>query len=166
MNVSESALSSLPVDEQMFTVVNEERVDRGLPPINYMTTQLNSYAQAGADGATDPSLPSALTGGSAVTFGGSLWAGALSSVLEADYYWMYSDGWGGTSGTSNEACSQANPAECWGRRDIILHEYANCPNGARRCCPWAAGLLVDRLRRWLHRRHLRQLVRARRPTSS
>ena len=129
MNVSESALSSLPVDEQMFTVVNEERVDRGLPPINYMTTQLNSYAQAGADGATDPSFPSALTGGSAVTFGGSLWAGALSSVLEADYYWMYSDGWGGTSGTSNEACSQANPAECWGHRDIILHEYANCPNG-------------------------------------
>ena len=53
MNVSESELNSLPFDEQMFTVVNEERIDRGLPPINYLTSQLNSYAQAGADGGTD-----------------------------------------------------------------------------------------------------------------
>jgi hypothetical protein len=129
MDVSESQLSTLPVSEQLFTVVNEERVDRGLPPITYMTSQLNSYALAGANGGTDPSFPTAVTGGSAVTFGGSIWAGGLSSVLEADYYWMYSDGWGGTSGTSNEACSLANPAECWGHRDIILHEYPTCPTG-------------------------------------
>jgi hypothetical protein len=129
MSVPEAQLSSLPVAEQLFTVMNEERVDRGLPPINYMTSQLNSYAQAGANGGTDPSFPTDVTGGSAVTYGGSIWAGGLSSVLEADYYWMYSDGWGGTSGTTNEACSEANPADCWGHRDIILHEYANCPSG-------------------------------------
>ena len=95
LGVSESALSALPVPEQVFTVVNDERIDRGLPPIDYMTSQLDSYAQAGADSGTDASFPSSLTGGAPLTFGGSVWAGGLSSVLEADYYWMYDDGFGG-----------------------------------------------------------------------
>ena len=37
MNISESQLASLPIDEQVLTVVNDERVDRSLPPINYVT---------------------------------------------------------------------------------------------------------------------------------
>jgi hypothetical protein len=57
MNISESALAVLPLPEQVFAVVNFERVDRGLPPIDDMTAQLNSYAQAGAGSMTDP-LPS------------------------------------------------------------------------------------------------------------
>jgi hypothetical protein len=128
INASESSLSSLPLPEQVFTVVNDERVDRGLPPINYMTSQLNAYAQGGASGGTDPSFPSAVTGGSPVTWGGSIWAGGLSDVLEADYYWMYDDGWGGSS-TTNAACSLVSLSECWGHRDIILHQFANCPSG-------------------------------------
>ena len=128
MNVSESALASLPLPEQVFTVVNDERIDRGLPPIDYMTAQLNSYAQSGADSGTDPSFPTSVTGGAPITFGGSIWAGGLSSVLEADYYWMYDDGWGGSS-TTNVACSLVNLAGCWGHRDIILHQFANCPTG-------------------------------------
>jgi hypothetical protein len=128
MNVSESALGALPVDQQVLTVVNDERIDRGLPPINYVTSQLDAYAQGGANGGTDPSFPTSLTGGAGVTWGGSIWAGGLSSPLEADYYWMYDDGWGGTS-TTNELCSPSNPSECWGHRDIILHEFGNCPSG-------------------------------------
>ena len=128
MNLSESALAALPLPEQVFTVVNDERIDRGLPPIDYMTAQLNSYAQGGADSGTDPSFPTSVTGGAPITFGGSIWAGGLSSVLEADYYWMYDDGWGGTS-TTNVACSLANLSGCWGHRDIILHQFANCPTG-------------------------------------
>ena len=92
MNVSESALAALPIDQQLFTVVNDERIDRGLPPIDYMTAQLDSYAQGGANAGTDPSFPSTVTGGAPITFGGSIWAGGLTSVLEADYYWMYDDG--------------------------------------------------------------------------
>src|ERR1700722_12895162 len=46
MDISESALAALPLPEQVFAVVNFERVDRGLPPIYDMTAQLNSYAQA------------------------------------------------------------------------------------------------------------------------
>ena len=45
-----------------------------------------------------------MTGGSPVTYGGSVWAGGLTNVLEADYYWMYEDGWGGVL-TSNIACN-------------------------------------------------------------
>jgi hypothetical protein len=129
MGVSESTLSTLPIDEQVFTVVNSERIDRGLPPIEYLTSQLDSYAQGGANAATDPSFPGSLAGGAPVTFGGSVWAGGLSSVLEADYYWMYDDGWSGST-TTNAACSLADPSGCWGHRDIILHPFANCPSGA------------------------------------
>ena len=129
LGVSESQLSGMSVPQQVFTVVNAERVDRGLPPINDMTSQLDAYAQAGANAGTDPSFPSALSGGAPLTWGGAVWAGGLSSVLEADYFWMYDDGWGG-SGTTNAACSPSTPSECWGHRDIILHPFPNCPGGA------------------------------------
>ncbi len=127
MDISESALTALPLPEQVFAVVNFERVDRGLPPINDMTAQLNSYAQAGVNSNTDPPIPTSVAGGSPTTFGGSLWAG-LSSVLQADYYLMYEDGFGG-SATSNIACSPAAPSWCWVHRDIILHEFGGCPTG-------------------------------------
>ncbi len=128
MDLSESALARQPLPEQVFTVVNEERIDRGLPPIDYMTAQLNAYAQGGANSGSDPTFPSSVTGGAPITFGGSIWAGGLTSVLEADYYWMYDDGWGGSS-TTNSACSLTSLSECWGHRDIILHPFANCPSG-------------------------------------
>jgi len=129
LGVSESQLSGMSVPQQVFTVANAERVDRGLPPINDMTSQLDAYAQGGANAGTDPSFPSALSGGAPLTWGGAVWAGGLSSVLEADYFWMYDDGWGG-SGTTNAACSPSTPSECWGHRDIILHPFPNCPGGA------------------------------------
>ncbi len=129
LDASVSSLSSLPLDEQLFTVINVERIDRGLPPIDYLTTQLNGYAQGGANAGGDPSFPSDLTGGAPITYGGSIWAGGLSSVLEADYYWMYDDGWSGSS-TTNDACSPSNSSGCWGHRDIILHSFPNCPSGA------------------------------------
>jgi hypothetical protein len=128
MNLSEPALGTLPFDQQVLTVVNDERVDRGEQPIEYVTSQLDSYAQGGANSGSDPSFPSTVTGGAPITFGGSIWAGGLTSVLEADYYWMYDDGYSGSS-TSNTACSASNPSGCWGHRDIILHQFAGCPSG-------------------------------------
>ncbi len=128
MNVSESGLAGLPVDEQVFTVLNDERIDRGLPPIDYITSQLDAYAQGGANAGTDPSFPSTLSGGAPITFGGAIWAGSLTSVLEADYYWMYDDGYSGGS-TTNTVCSLSDTSGCWGHRDIILHQFASCPTG-------------------------------------
>ncbi len=128
MNVSESALGALPVDQQVLTVVNDERVDRGEQPIEYVTAQLDAYAQTGANTGNDPTFPSTLTDGAPITFGGSIWAGGLTSVLEADYYWMYDDGYSGSS-TSNTACSLSDPSGCWGHRDIVLHQFPSCPSG-------------------------------------
>jgi hypothetical protein len=131
MDVSESVVSSLPVDEQAFIIINEERIDRGLPPIAYVTAQLDAEAQQGADAGDDPGFPSALTGGSSLTWGGSVWAGGLSSVFGADYYWMYSDGLGGTLGeTTNADCSASSSSGCWGHRDILLHEFSSCGTAA------------------------------------
>jgi hypothetical protein len=125
IDISQSALGSLPIAEQMFAVVNVERMDRGLRPIDDMTGQLDSYAQAGASGNTDPPIPSSVTNAGPVTSGGSLWAGQ-SSVLAADYYMMYDDGYAGPA-TTNSACSPASPSGCWVHRDIILNEFGGCP---------------------------------------
>ncbi len=128
MDVSEATLGALPVNQQVFTVINDERVDRGLPPIDYLTTQLDTDAQSGANAGSDPSFPPGVSGGAPITYGGSIWAGGLTSVLEADYYWMYDDGWSGTS-TTNDACTSASSPGCWGHRDIILHSFPGCPSG-------------------------------------
>jgi hypothetical protein len=131
MAVSETQIDAMPVDEQVFVLINRERVDRGLPPIEYLTSQLNSVALAGANDGDDPGFPTDLTGGAPVEWGGSIWAGGLTNVFEADYYWMYDDGYGGLLGvTSNAACSLLSSSECWGHRDIILHSFPTCNGGA------------------------------------
>jgi hypothetical protein len=131
MPVSESALAALPVPEQIFIVINQERIARGLAPVEYMTAQLNSYALQGAGADNDPSFPTSLTGGAPLTGGGAIWAGGITSALEADYYWMYDDGWGGSANsTSNGACSSAVSSGCWGHRDVILHAFTSCSGGA------------------------------------
>ena len=122
LDISEATFSGLPVTEQAFIVVNDERIDRGLPAISYMTSQLNADAQQGADAGGDPGFPTSMGGGAQMTWGGSIWAGGLTSVLEADFYWMYSDGYGGAAGeTTNSDCSSPSAGDCWGHRDIILH---------------------------------------------
>ena len=127
MAVTESLLTTLPLPEQIFIAINLERINRGLPPIEDMTAQLNSDAQQGANVGNDPPFPNTLTGGNPVVFGGAIWAGGLSSALEADYYWMYDDGWGGLlSNTTNGACGLLSLDECWGHRDIILHAFPSC----------------------------------------
>jgi hypothetical protein len=125
MDVSEATISGLPIPEQAFIIVNDERIDRGLPPISYMTAQLNADAQQGADTGNDPEFPANIAGGSQLTWGGSVWAGGLTSVFEADYYWMYADGFGGGA-TTNEDCTSGSSSGCWGHRDILLHEFNSC----------------------------------------
>jgi hypothetical protein len=124
MDVTLAALDALPVPEQIFVIENLERIGRGEPPISAMTSQLNSVAQSGANAGEDPSNPVLLTGGGPVIQGGSIWEGGTLSTLEANYLWMYQDGWGGsTSQTSNEDCTSASASGCWGHRDIILTEF-------------------------------------------
>jgi hypothetical protein len=131
MQVPEAGVSSLSVPEQVFLLVNRERIDRGLPAIGYMTTQLDDDAAQGAQAGTDPPLPSSVTGGQPVVWAGSIWAGGTENVFESDYYWMYSDGWGGLSSpTSNIACAVLSGPDCWGHRDIILQPLTNTCGGS------------------------------------
>src|SRR5580692_6656449 len=37
MDVNEAQLNALPAPQQLFIVLNDERIDRGLPPIEFMT---------------------------------------------------------------------------------------------------------------------------------
>src|SRR6185437_14302140 len=133
MQVPEAGVSSLPIPQQVFLIVNRERIDRGLPAISYMTTQLNNVAAEGTQQGDDPPLPSSTTGGQPIVWAGAIWAGGTTNVFESDYYWMYSDGWGGLSApTSNIACLLLTGPDCWGHRDIILQPLTNnCAGGGQ-----------------------------------
>ncbi len=111
-----AAFDAMPIAQQLFVISNLERVDRGLKPALYMTTQLNQYARVGVDTRTDPSIPSILTGGARRAYGGSNWASGFESVLHANYFWMYDDG----LNSGNVACTATDTAGCWGHRDNIL----------------------------------------------
>ena len=52
-------------------------------------------------------------------------------MFEADYYWMYTDGWGGSAqSTSNAGCTSATSSGCWEHRDIVLYPFSSCAGGA------------------------------------
>ena len=120
--------------EQMLVLVDIERVSRGEAPVVGVSTRLDTLAQQGAAARQDPSLPSATdypdaTGGFVAN-----WAGALSA-LDANYVWMYKDGWNGAT-TDNYDCTSPHAAGCWGHRDNIL------VNASRLSCPLADCALV------------------------
>jgi len=103
--------ASLSVPEQIFVIVDLERVDRGLQPYLGLSFPWSVDAQIGADGNGDPPAP---TGNPWVA---TIWAGGGNiSPLEADYIWMYDDGFGGP----NIDCESAAASGCWVHRDNIL----------------------------------------------
>ena len=104
---------SLTPAEQLFVLTDLERVDRGLAPIEGLSTTLNAYAQAGANAHTDPGFPPYGT-----TRGGT-WSSS-PSLGDSLAMWMYDDGPGGT----NLDCPATGGGSCWGHRDIILGSYA------------------------------------------
>jgi hypothetical protein len=108
--------NALTPPEQMFVMTNEERIDRGIPPISGLSANLDAYAQAAANSGTDPSFPPYANGG------GSTYA-STPSVGMALAMWMYDDGPGGT----NADCPPSGGGQCWGHRDIILGQY-NSPS--------------------------------------
>ena len=109
-----SDFATLSVPEQIFTVIDLERVDRGLRPFVGLTAALNANAQRGADTANDP--PDA---GPAYPQTDGEWAGGNSNGLDADYGWMYDDGYN----SGNLDCPHRNSPGCWGHRTGILDNY-------------------------------------------
>jgi hypothetical protein len=51
--------------------------------------------------------------------GAAIAAGSIISALDADYNWMYNDGYGGP----DSDCTTPTAASCWGHRDNILGLY-------------------------------------------
>jgi hypothetical protein len=108
--------ASLTGPEQVFVLTDLERVDRGLAPIQGLTSALDADAQGGVAGNTDPQLPAGLAAG-------ANW-GESPSLFTTFDLWMYQDGWAG-SGTTNGACSSPTAPGCWAHRDNILGSYAS-----------------------------------------
>jgi hypothetical protein len=114
---------NLKPQEQIFVIVNLERTARGLPPYLGLNRQLHASAQNAAARLADPTYAKGFHAGldpEGVQGMGSTLATGYNT-LEADYVWMYEDGWGGTpSLTPNLACTFPGALGCWGHRDQLL----------------------------------------------
>lgn len=106
--------AQLSIPEQIFVVVDRERVDRGLPPFLGLTSALDRNAEQGAAAANDPPDP-----GASYLVADTEWAGGSSNGLDADYGWMYDDG----PGSSNLDCPHSRSPGCWGHRHGILDDF-------------------------------------------
>jgi hypothetical protein len=113
----------LKPQEQIFVIVDLERTARGLPPYLGLNHQLHASAQSAAAHVSDPGYAKGFAVGldpEGVRGMGSTLAMGYTT-LEADYVWMYEDGWGGSSSpTPNVACTSASALGCWGHRDQLL----------------------------------------------
>ncbi len=115
--------SRLTAPEQLFVLADLERVARGLPPYLGLNRALDREAQRAARLDEDPTLAAGFAAGtdaSGVYGLGGAWSTGFSTLV-ADYFWMYSDGWGGSRATtSNLACTSAGAPGCWAHRDELL----------------------------------------------
>ncbi len=118
-----SDFADLIPSEQLFVLVNCERVDRGLTPIAGELGGLDQLAGIGAQAGQDPSVPSDGIAGLTVWAWVSNWA-STDSNLEAFYEWMYDDG----LGSGNIGCTVTDQSGCWDHRDNILG-FQNDVNG-------------------------------------
>jgi hypothetical protein len=112
-----TGFDTMSTAEQLLVISNLERVDRGLIAVTARATQLDAVAADGARNNTDPGVPTPFPAGASAA---SLWAGAGSSALLDDFYWMYDDG----PGSGNIDCRHAGDAGCWGHRRGILNPFS------------------------------------------
>lgn len=124
--------ASLNADEQLLVLVDLERVSRGETPVLGLSRAADSMAQRGALANQDPALsdPRSIPGAT----GGwtANWAAAVSP-LDANYSWMYLDGWAGQGKTFNYLCTSARARGCWGHRNDILVDASTLPCYAASC---------------------------------
>jgi hypothetical protein len=109
-----SDFSSLTPAEQLFVLTDIERVSRGEQPVAGLSALLDGYAQQGAASDSDPGFDFAAIP-SSDWWGSNVVSGALNA-LDANYTWMYQDGYGG----DNVDCTSPGASGCWGHRDNEL----------------------------------------------
>lgn len=114
---------TLSVAQQLFVMADMERVGDGYPAYLGLNVHLSAATQKAAAHGSDPSVAAGFSVGDNADGGaamGGSWSEGLN-VLEADYVWMYDDGWGGsTAATSNIVCTSATSLGCWAHRDELL----------------------------------------------
>jgi hypothetical protein len=107
---------------QIFVITNLERVSRGLKPVVGVNAQMSGWATTAARHSSDVAVGAwDLSNGTQLQIFGSVWAADLNS-LDADFIWMYADGWA-TGGSANADCTSAKAAGCWGHRQIMLGNF-------------------------------------------
>ena len=122
---------TLTVPDQLLVLVDIERISRGETPVLGVSSADNAFAQVGAENNTDPYLPpSADADGSISAWSANYAAGV--NTLDANYQWMYTDGWDGRF-TFNGACTSALAPGCWGHRDNILANESQMPCSSATC---------------------------------
>ena len=106
--------ASLTPEEQLFVITDIERVSRGEAPVVGLSPLLDTYAQAGAAAGNDPQFSFSAVP-SSNWWGSNVVSDALNA-LDANYTWMYDDGYGGY----NVDCTSPASSGCWGHRDNEL----------------------------------------------
>lgn len=112
----------LTLAQQTFVVIDLERVDRGLRPIEGLVPAFNQSAQDAAADQADPSPPMSQLAAAGVRQYRTLWARA-DGALASDYEWMYDDGYS-PDGDLNVNCNAPDDAGCWSHRRAILAPFA------------------------------------------
>ena len=109
-----SNFSSLTAQEQLFVLTDIERVSRGEQPVAGLSSVVDAYAQAGAAAGRDPQF--SFSAIASANWWGSNWVSGALNALDANYTWMYNDGYGGY----NVDCPSPGAPGCWGHRDNEL----------------------------------------------
>ncbi|MDA8287364.1 MAG: hypothetical protein M0014_02730 [Actinomycetota bacterium] len=118
--------ASLGAGDQLFVLVNLERIARGVPPLVGVAEALSPAANSAAERGGDPifakrygAIEVATDSGGTYAFDGA-WAGGSLNPVAAIFGWLYQDGWGGPGKTSNLACTSSAASGCWAHRDELL----------------------------------------------
>jgi hypothetical protein len=106
-----SNFRDLTAREQLFVLLNLERVNRGEPPVLALTGSLDTSADAGAATGRDPAAPA----GPVLNAWYSIDVD-YGKPLAADWWWMYDDGYG----SGNVDCHAVGGPGCWVHRDNVL----------------------------------------------
>jgi hypothetical protein len=107
---------SLSPPQQLFILVNLDRVQYGLRPISGLTAALSHDALVRGVWRADDPRPSNTTGLNTWWPG---WAGAFRNAPMAYETWVWNDGLGST----NPRCTRTDHSRCWGHRHSVLWKY-------------------------------------------
>ena len=126
-----SGFLAMTVVQQLFVLVNLERISHGVPPLVGLSPYLDAAATSAARQGEAPEFRSEYgpvrvwlpQRGGYYAFG-STWSGGAVNAAAAVFVWMYDDGWGGRDNTSNAACTGPRSGGCWGHRDELLGRYS------------------------------------------